>query len=79
MPTHEHSRWSMTMIRAPVRKKPWLAAAFLGFIAVGVVLGWFVFPPAWGAPLRIGAGVALGVGATLSLFLPRLIATDFDE
>ncbi len=77
--SHPESHWSLSMILAPVGKKPWLAAVFAAFVVVGVVLGWFVFPDTWGAVTKIGAGIALGVGATLSLFLPRLIATDFDD
>ena len=74
----EPSTWSLAMIFAPMREKPWILAVFFGFIAAGIAIGWFVFPPQWGATLKIVFGILLGVGSTLSLFLPRMIATDFD-
>ncbi len=78
MSDHDGSSWSLAMIFAPFREKPWMILAFVGFILAGVAIGWVAFPPQWGAGLKIVFGILLGVGSTLSLFLPRMIATDFD-
>lgn len=79
MSESDGSPWSLAMIFAPLRKKPWLLAVFVGFVIAGVAIGWAVFPHQWGPTLKVVFGVLLGVGATLSLFLPRMIATDYDD
>lgn len=71
-------RWSLKMIFAPLAVKPWLVAVLAGFVAAGCAIGWFVFPPEWEGWLRLLFGALLGLGSTLSLFLPRMIATDYD-
>jgi hypothetical protein len=67
------------MIFAPLRAKPWLGAVFGAFVLAGIGIGWLAFPPQWGAGLRVVFGALLGVGAMLSLYLPRMIATDYDD
>ncbi len=73
------SRWSVQMLFAPLAAKPWLGIVFVGFLAAGVAIGWVAFPPQWSVGLKVGFGLLLGFGSTMSLFLPRMIATDYDD
>ncbi len=73
------SRRTLKMLFAPLAVKPWLGAVFIGFLFAGVAIGWVAFPPQWDASLKIGFGLLLGFGSTMSLFLPRMIATDYDD
>jgi hypothetical protein len=52
----------------------WLAL----FVGGGVVAAWIGLPDDWSALSRVGAGVALGVGATIAVFANRMIGgSDF--
>lgn len=73
------SEWSLAMIFAPIAKKPWMAGVFLLFLFAGAVIGVLAFPPQWGLTLQVVFGLLLGLAAMLSLYLPRMIATDFDD
>ena len=47
--------------------------------SLSVTAGWFFFPPEWSPGLKIVAGVGLGIGSGVCLYLPRMIATDYDD
>jgi hypothetical protein len=46
---------------------------FVGFVAFGVVVGWFGFPAEWAATTRLAGGVGLGVGAGFILLVNRML------
>jgi hypothetical protein len=49
------------------------------FVATGLGVGVFVLPSEWSLPMRLLAGLALGLTAVISLLAPRMIGgKDFD-